>query len=139
MNMDDVNERLEELCLSCMSECYNLKAGSSERQREIANVENLVKLLHENEDKVRKYELEEKKLQIEQDRVDNETIKNRDELVLRQAEIEQELRTSKRRLVLDIIRCAGSEIGVPLIMLADEHSDRLLPNRIFKFWSKPKV
>lgn len=136
--MDDVKERVEELAMTAISETYNLQAGSPERQRAVQDAATLVECL----DKIRatdaKIENDVERIKIEQDKNDIESEKNRDETQLKEREISVAEKDGKKK-VWEIVVKGVVGVGIPLIMLIDEHSDGLLPRKILTFWSKPRI
>lgn len=137
--MDSVKERIEELLLTCVSDSYDLEAGSRERSTEVENVVQLTELRIKLENDSRKLDIEEQKLSIEQDRNDIDSERNRDDVRVKIEELEANCRDSRRRFIGDLAKTILVGVAIPVLMVIDEHGGELLGNRVFKFWSKPKV
>lgn len=137
--MDDVKERIKELLLTCTSEAYNCKAGSVDRQREVQNVATLTELLIKERAEEHRMTLDERRTQIDQDRNDIDSERYRDESLIKVQELEQACKDSKRRLICELTKVLLVGTAIPIAMIVDEHAGDLLSNRIFKFWSKPKI
>ena len=137
--MDDVKLRIEELLLTCSSEAHDCKAGNVDRQREVQNVATLTELLIKQQAEEQRMILEEKRIQIDQDRNDIDSERFRDESSNKVHELEQACRESKRRLICEITKIVLVGTAIPIAMIVDEHAGDLISNRIFKFWSKPKI
>lgn len=137
--MDDVKTRIEELLLTYVSDAYDCKPGTADRQREIENVNKLTELLIKERSEEARIETEMKKLQIDQDHNDIESERYRDEHSLKIQQLEADVKESKKRFIGEIVKIVLVGTAVPVAMMVDEHAGDLLTNRVFKFWSKPRI